>query len=57
MLTVLRITKTMMVANAKTSNATRVAMMKYKKVLLVAPSLLETLSSFTCMADSWESFI
>lgn len=52
MLTVLRITKTMTVANAKTSNATRVAMMKYKKVLLVAPSLLETVPSFTCMADS-----
>lgn len=46
----------MMVANAKMSNATRVAMMKYKHVLLVAPSLLETKSSFTCMADSCNSF-
>lgn len=49
-------TKTMMVASAKTSNVARVAMMKYKHVLLVAPSLLEMVSSLTCMADSWESF-
>lgn len=49
-------TKTMMVAKAKTSNATRVVMMKYKHVLLVAPSLLATVSSLTSMADSWESF-
>lgn len=55
-LTVVWTTRTMMVAKAKTSNTPSVAMMKYKQTLLVAPSLLGTVSSFTFMADSCESF-